>query len=270
MSTVEDHRARARATWAAGDWDGVFWKLVTPVGARVLGLADVGPGHTLLDVGTGSGGNVAIPAAARGATVTGLDPTPELLGHARRRAYEAGVDVAWVEGDAQALPFEDGSFEVVISTFGAMFAPDHARAAAELVRVCHTPGTILMTTWTSDGFAGELFDLTGAFLPAPPAGTQPPSAWGDTEHVTELFAAAGALPSFERGSVDFTFDSAEGAVMHYAEWFGPFVTARAVLEPQGRWDEFLDAFGELVARFNVADDGTATLRSDYLLIRIDR
>jgi SAM-dependent methyltransferase len=270
MSTVEDHRAQARATWAAGDWDGEFWKLVTPVGMAVLERAAIAPGRTLLDVGTGSGGNVAIPAAQRGASVTGLDPTPELLVHARRRAAETGVEVEWVEGDAQDLPFADESFDLVVSTFGAMFAPDHARAAAELVRVCASPGRVLMTTWTNDGFAGELFDLTGSMLPAPPPGAQRPSLWGSEEHVIEMFSRAGTPPSIERATVEFGFPSVEDTVKHYAEGFGPFVMARQVLEPEGRWSEFLDAYGELVARFNVARDGTARVASEYLIITARR
>ena len=130
MTAAEEARRRARATWSAGDWDG-FSALITPVGALVLDRVGIEPGSDVLDVGTGSGGNVAIPAAILGATVVGLDPTPELFEHARRRAAEAGVDVEWVEGDAHDLPFAAVSFDRVISTFGAMFAPDHERAAAE-------------------------------------------------------------------------------------------------------------------------------------------
>jgi ubiquinone/menaquinone biosynthesis C-methylase UbiE len=223
----------------------------------------------LLDVGTGSGGNVAIPAAMQGASVVGLDVTPELLVHARRRAAEAGVDVEWVEGDARELPFGDASFERVTSTFGAMFALDHARVAAELVRVCTAPGRALMTTWRRGGFAGELFDLTSSFVPAAP-GVEPPSLWGVEEHVRDTFAAAGVWPSIDHQAVEKEFASVQDAVAHYTRDFGPFVVARGVLEPQGRWDEFLEAFRELVTRFNVATDGTASIRSAYLLITVDR
>src|SRR4030081_2250282 len=124
MSANGELRQRARATWAAGDWDS-FARLVEPVGEVVLDRIDVGPGTELLDVGTGSGGTVAIPAAQRGAKVVGSDVTPELFGPARRRADDAGVDVDWVEADAQDLPFDDGTFDRVVSTFGAMFAPHH-------------------------------------------------------------------------------------------------------------------------------------------------
>jgi SAM-dependent methyltransferase len=269
MALADDLRQRARATWAAGDWDG-FSRVVAPVGAVVLDHVGVEPGQDLLDVGTGSGGTIAVPAALRGARVVGLDVTPELLEHARRRAAEAGVEIEWVEGDAQELPVEDASFDRVISTFGAMFAPDHARAAAELVRVCRPGGRIAMVTWANDGFAGELFKLTGAFLPPPPPGVQPPPLWGVEAHIAEVFGAAGVTPSVDRNTVEFLFESVEDAVKHYADDFGPFVMARGALEPQGRWDEFVAAFADLVTRFNAADDGRATIRSDYLVITVAR
>ncbi|MEN3282674.1 MAG: hypothetical protein V7607_3814 [Solirubrobacteraceae bacterium] len=268
MTLADDLRQGARATWAAGDWDG-FSRVVAPVGPVVLDRVGVDPGQDLLDVGTGSGGTIAIPAAQRGARVVGLDVTPELLEHARRRAVDAGVEIEWVEGDAQDLPLEDASFDRVISTFGAMFAPDHVRAAAELVRVCRPGGRIAMVTWANDGFAGELFKLSGAFMPPPPPGVQPPPLWGVESHVAEVFGAAGVTPSIERETVEFLFESVEDAVRHYADDFGPFVMARAVLEPQGRWNEFLAAFGDLVTRFNAAGDG-AIIRSDYLVMIVER
>jgi SAM-dependent methyltransferase len=269
MGAAEEFRRRARATWASGDWDS-FSQLVEPVGGLVLDRIGVEPGMDLLDVGTGSGGNVAIPAALRGATVVGCDVTPELFEHARRRAAAAGVAVEWVEADAQDLPFGDASFDRVTSTFGAMFAPDHVRAAAELVRVCRPGGRIAMTTWVNDGFAGELFKLTGSFMPPAPPGVQPPPLWGVEEHVEEAFAAADASATIERETVDFDFPSVEDAVQRYATDFGPFVIARSVLEPQDRWVEFLQAFADLVRRFNPTSDGTAKIRSDYFVIRVER
>jgi SAM-dependent methyltransferase len=269
MGATEEFRQRTRATWAAGDWDS-FSRLVEPVGLLVLDRIGIDPGMDLLDVGTGSGGNVAIPAALRGATVVGVDVTPELFGHAQRRAAEAGVEVEWVEADAQALPFGDTSFDRVTSTFGAMFAPDHFRAAAELLRVCRPGGRIAMTTWVNDGFAGELFKLTGSFMPPPPPGVQPPPLWGVEEHIEEVFGAAEASVSIERETVDFAFPSVEDAVQRYAKDFGPFVIARGILEPQDRWEEFLHVFADLVRRFNLGSDGTAKIRSDYFLIRVER
>jgi SAM-dependent methyltransferase len=269
MDGANRFREQARATWSAGDWDS-FADMVGPVGELIVDRVGVAAGLRVLDVGTGSGGNVAIPAAQLGAEVVGLDVTPELLAHARRRAGEAGVEVEWIEGDAQELPFGDASFDCVTSTFGAMFAPDHERAAAELVRVCRPGGRIAMSTWVNDGFVGELFTLTGSFMPPPPPGVQPPSLWGVRRHVDEVFGAAGVTPSIDDEIVEFAFASAEDAVQRYATEFGPFVTARAALEPQGRWDEFIGLFRELVVRFNPAIDGTARIRSDYFVIVIQR
>lgn len=269
MSTIDEFRSRTRETWAAGDWDG-FAKYVAPVGAVALERGLIGPGMRLLDVGTGSGGNVAIPAALAGARVVGADLTPEMFPHARRRAAEAGVEVEWVEADAQEMPFADASFDRVISTFGAMFAPDHARAAAELVRVCAPDGRIVMTTWVNDGFIGEMFKLTGSFMPPAPPGVEPPPLWGVPEHIEEAFAAAGVKPAIASETVTFEFPSVEEAVERYAADFGPFVAARTVLEPQRRWDEFLGAFGDLVRRFNPASDGSAQIPSKYFVITVDR
>ena len=269
MGTTEDMRARLRATWAAGDWDD-FSQLIAPVGRLVLERLELEPGMKLLDVGCGSGGNLAIPAAQRGGVVVGADVTPELLVHARRRAQDAGVDVDWVEADAEELPFADASFDRVTSTFGAMFASDHRRAAAELVRVCRPGGRIIMTTWVNDGFAGELFTLTGAFMPPPPPGVEAPPLWGVEAHIDEAFGAAGARPRLTRESIGFPFPDLDAAVQRYADDLGPMVAARAVLEAQGRWDEFLGAFTELVERFNPATDGGVTIVSDYWVITVDR
>ena len=269
MAGADSVRLQARATWSAGDWDN-FAALIRPVGRLVVDRIGIEPGLRVLDVGTGSGGNVAIPAAQLGADVVGLDITPELFVHARRRAAEAGVEVEWIDGDAQELPFADGSFDRVTSTFGAMFAPDHGRTAAELVRVCRPRGLIAMTTWVNDGFVGELFTLTESFMPAPPPGVQPPPLWGVESHINDVFGAVGVTPSIERQIVDFHFESVDDAVAQYAENFGPFVSARAALEPGGRWEEFIAAFRDLVARFNSAEDGTARIRSDYFILLIQR
>jgi SAM-dependent methyltransferase len=263
-----EFRRQARAAWAAGDWDS-FSELIAPVGQLVLDRVGVEPGIALLDVGTGTGGNVAIPAAQRGAVVVGCDVTPELFEHARRRAAAAQVEVEWIEADAQDLPFGDASFDRVVSTFGSMFAPDHARSAAELVRVCRPGGRVAITTWFDNGFVGELFKLAGRFVPPAP-GVQTPPLWGVEDHVREMFGAAGARPEIAHESLLLTWDSEQDAVAKYMNDFGPFVMARRVLEPQGRWEEFVSSFGELLHRFNEADDGTARVAADYFLITVDR
>ena len=269
MSTTDEIRAQTRATWAAGDWD-TFAPTIAPVGALVVERAGIEPGMHVLDVGTGNGANVAIPAALEGAKVVGLDLTPELLEDARRRAAEAGVEVAWIEGDAEDLPFEAELFDRVTSTFGAVFAPHHATAAAELVRVCRPGGRILMTAWASDGMSGELFKMAGSFMPPPPPDVDSPRLWGDENHIREMFAAAGATPSIERETVVVELGSEAELVAAYTEKFGPMVAARPALEAQGRWDEFVEAFRQLVHRFNAGDEQAARLPSDYYLITVER
>ena len=165
---------------------------------------------------------------------------------------------------------QNASFDRVTSTFGAMFAPDHQRTAGELVRVCRPGGRVAMTTWVNDGFVGELFTLTGSFLPSPPPGVQPPPLWGVPAHINDVFHSLGTAPSIEHETVEFAFDSVDDAVQQYAANFGPFVSARVVLEPQGRWEQFIDAFHDLVGRFNPATDGTARVRSDYFVILVER
>ena len=268
MADQETARERARAMWTAGDWDG-FSRHVAPVGIRLLDGIDLEPGMDLLDVGTGSGGTVAIPAARRGAKVVGSDLTPVLLEHARRRAESEGVSVDWVEADAEDLPFGDASFDRVTSTFGAMFAPDHGRAAAELVRVCRPGGIVAMTTWVNDGFAGELFKLSGRFMPPPPPDVQPPQLWGVEAHIAEMFAAAGAQAEVERAAVVFEWPSTAASVQEYVDEFGPIVTLRGILEPQGRWPEYREGFTQLVERFDEGD-GSARIRAEYLVTTVRR
>ncbi len=265
----DDFRKGARAMWSSGDWDD-FSRRLAPVGQVVLDRIGIESGARLLDVGTGSGGTIAIPAAQRGAVVVGADVTPELLEHAGRHAQEAGVAVEWVEADARELPFAEETFDRVTSTFGAMFAPDHALATAELVRVCRPGGRIAMTTWTLDGFAGAMFTMNEAFLPTPPPGVQTPSQWGEEEHIVEMFGAAGVAPTITREEVGFTFASVEAAVTAYSEDLGPFVMARKLLEPAGRWEDFIGGFADLIRRFNAADDGSVEVISEYFLILVDR
>jgi len=252
--------------WAAGEWDS-FAPHVLPVGERVLDSIALEPGMDLLDVGTGSGGTVAIPAAVRGAKVVGSDVTPELFEHARRRAREAGVEVEWIEADAEELPFAAASFDRVTSTFGAMFAPDHRRAAAELVRVCRPGGVVAMVTWALDGFAAGLFELSGSFMPPPPEGAQLPLDWGVEAHVMEMFAAAGARAEISRETVAFEWATTADAARQYLDKFPPIVTLRGVLEPQGRWPEYSEAFARLVERLD-SGSGSARLRSEYLLTTV--
>ena len=180
--------------WAAGNYPEVA-RRIESVAEVLVERVGAAPGLEMLDVATGSG-NVAIPAAQAGASVTGLDLTPELLEAARRRAVKAGVDVRWIEGDAEELPFESDSFDRVTSCFGVMFAPRHEQAASELARVARPGATIAVTAWTPEGLNGQMFKTVGSYMPAPPPELKPPVMWGEEEHVRSLMnTAAPSSPS---------------------------------------------------------------------------
>ena len=252
----------ARATWASGDWDAVS-ELIAEVGPKLLDTVGVEPGMDVLDVGTGSGGTVSIPAALRGARVVGSDLTPELFDDARRRAAEAGVEVEWVEADAESLPFDDESFDRVLSTFGHMFAPRHAQAAAELARVCRPGGIVGTCTWDLEGFGGDFFGAIGGRLPPPPEGVDPPPLWGSEDHIREMFEPQGLSVEVGREAILFRHPTADGLAGFYEENFGPLVQAKARLGAD--WPELRAAIVEVFERHNVADDGTVAVRAGYLV-----
>lgn len=179
-------KQRHRAMWASGDYGAVAREVIPTLGGTLVDACRVRPGNRVLDVAAGTG-NAAIPAARRGATVVASDLTPELLDEGARLATAEGVTVDWETGDAEALPYADGSFDVVLSCVGVMFAPHHAEAASELLRVCRPGGTIGLISWTPAGFIGQLFATVRPFVPAPPPGVQPAPRWGDPDHVADLF-----------------------------------------------------------------------------------
>src|SRR5688500_1370334 len=196
-------KARHRAIWASGDYASMVETFLLPLGPRLVEACGIGPGMTVLDVAAGTG-NASIPAAQAGASVTASDLTPELLDAGRRRAEAAGVELAWVQADAEALPFADASFDVVMSSIGAMFAPHHQQVADELVRVCRPGGTIGLLSWTPEGLVGALFRTMGPFAPPPPPGAQPPPLWGGEEHVRGLFGDRVEFRSIERDVLEVT------------------------------------------------------------------
>jgi SAM-dependent methyltransferase len=252
-----------RRVWSAGDYPDVA-RTIESVAHVVLEHVGAAPGEDLLDVATGSG-NVAIPAALRGANVTGLDLTPELLEVAAARAQEAGAEVRWLQGDAEQLPFADDSFDRVTSCFGVIFAPRHHVAASELARVARPGGTVVVTGWTPDGLTGRFFSTAGSYMPAPPAGLQPPVLWGQEDHVGELFGATGAELTFVRHAVTFTHASPESWFDYQAQTLGPMIIARSALAPQGRWEDLRTEMIELYSEHNDAPDGSFSARSEYLL-----
>jgi ubiquinone/menaquinone biosynthesis C-methylase UbiE len=252
----------ARAIWSAGDYDAIS-ELIRDVGPVVVRAAGVQAGDQVLDVAAGTG-NASIPAAKAGAIVIASDLTPELFEAGRRRAADADAEIQWVEADAEALPFPDESFDVVLSTFGVMFAPRHAVAAAELARVLRSGGTLAIASWTPDGFSGRMFRMMGGFLPPPPDFASPPPLWGTEAHVEELFAGRGIDFTFTREATTLAFPSADEMIDEYFRHFGPFLAARAILEPAGRWDELRSAFGELIAEANDGS-GEVEIAAEYLV-----
>ena len=260
---IEGFKQGQRTMWTAGDYAEVALRIV-PVGEYVAELAGARPGIELLDVATGTG-NVSIPAARTGATVTGLDLTPKLLDAQRERAAAEGVIVTLIEGDAEALPFADASFDRVTSCFGVMFAPRHAVAAAELVRVTKPGGEIVVAAWEPNGFVGRLFQLSASYMPPPPEGFQPPVMWGSEAHIQELFGASGAELSFEHRTVPFAHESAEAWVERDERILGPSLLAKAALEHQGRYEELRREAIELHEEVNEATDGAFLAQAEYLV-----
>lgn len=250
-----------RRVWSAGNWEEVA-DYVAGVGPALLDAVGVEPGMRLLDVGTGSGGSVAIPAAQRGAEVVGSDITATHFEAGRQRAAAAGVEVEWVEADALELPFEDGSFDRVCSTFGHMFAPDHELAAAELVRVCKPGGVIGFCAWTPQGLVGRMFRVTASRMPPPPAGVLPPPLWGDESHVRELLEPHGLELSCERKMNPIEDENAEDYLEGFEANFGPLVMARAALADQ--WEEVRAELAELFESANEATDGSLRMQGEYL------
>jgi SAM-dependent methyltransferase len=255
-------RERNRAVWEAGDWDQIA-PHIAAAGARLIdALGDVGPGVRLLDIGTGSGTSVAIPAAARGAEVVGCDVTGAWFAAARERASQAGVEIEWVVGDAAELPFEDDSFDVVTSTFGHMFAPDQAAAARELVRVCRPGGTIGLCCWTPEGHSAGFFNSFAERLPPSPPGFQSPLLWGSEPHVRALLEPLGVALELRRDVVTLRFDSPEAQVRLYEDNFGPLVGAKAMLGDE--WTAARAAIVDFCSSTNHADDGTLAADYEYL------
>ncbi len=247
MSSTSDSelKGRHRKMWATGDYPQMVEAWLLPLGPRLVEACGIGPGMRVLDVAAGTG-NASIPAAGTGASVTASDLTPELLDAGRARAEADGLELEWVEADAENLPFDDGSYDVVMSAIGAMFAPHHQEAADELVRVCRPGGTLGLLSWTPEGMIGALFKTMGPFAPKPPPGAQPPPLWGSEDHVRELFGDSVEWATLERDKLEVTiFDHPRDFGEHFKAYYGPTIAARANAEKEGRkaeLDEALDRF----------------------------
>jgi ubiquinone/menaquinone biosynthesis C-methylase UbiE len=246
-----------REMWDAGNFAAVAEKIFES-GALVVDRAGVEPGMEVLDVACGTG-NATLPAAKSGARVTGLDFAPGLLEIARERAADAMVEIDFIEGDAQNLPFEDASFDRVVSTFGHMFAPDHRRTADEMKRVLRPDGVIAVACWSPEGSIGRMFRMNAELVPPPPGG-EPPILWGTEDHVREMW---GDDARFERHHIEWTDESVESYARFMLESFGPLLNAREILAE--RENELDAAFRNFLNTENEADDGTLRFRGEYLL-----
>jgi SAM-dependent methyltransferase len=256
---IEEFKDRQRSTWAAGDYPSLA-QHISHVGERLVASTGVEPGTRVLDVACGTG-NAARPAARTGANVTGLDLVPKLLDAGRRKAESEGLEIEWVEGDAEELPFEDGRFDRVFSTFGHMFAPRHRRTADEMARVCRDGGAVAICCWTPEGTVGDVFGASASFMPPPPDFAEFPLLWGTENHVREMFPDATDF-TFERHSATIEWESAGSFADYFSERFGPLVTARAMLG-----ERFAELHEKLIAVFearNQADDGSLHMPQEYL------
>jgi SAM-dependent methyltransferase len=261
-------KAAARKMWAMGDYHRFATTLVWDLGPRLVAACGVAAGQRVLDVATGTG-NVALRAAEVGAHVVASDLTPENFDAGRREARARGVEIEWVEADAERLPFPDGVFDVVTSSLGAIFAPDHRAVADEMLRVCRPGGRIGMINFTPDGLGGEFFDLFGRHAPPPPPGIPPPVLWGSEDHVRALFGDR--LASLETTRLEYA-ERMEGGPHAYVQFFeatfGPVVALCAALadEPH-RLAAFDHEFLDFATRGNSgAPGGRGEWRYDVLLV----
>jgi ubiquinone/menaquinone biosynthesis C-methylase UbiE len=255
-------KKRQQATWASGDFSVVAARIVFQ--AELLSEAvNLQAGWRVLDVATGSG-NAAIAAARRGCTVVGTDYVPALLERGRTRAKAEHLHVEFVEGDAEDLPFASESFDAVLSVYGAMFAPDHRKTAAELARVCRAGGVIGLASWTPDGFIGEMFRLVSKYAP-PTAGLTPPVRWGDENHLRAIFGDQIRSVTSQVRTAVFRFPSAEDNVDFFRTYYGPTLKAFEAL-PASRRDGLKREMVELNRQFdrNGGNGGPIAIAADYL------
>ena len=253
-------KARQQATWAAGDFGqvGVRLELVGETLAEAVGIE---AGDKVLDVAAGNG-NASLAAARRFAEVTSTDYVPELLEEGRRRAEAEQLPMTFEVADAEALPYPDASFDVALSTFGTMFAPNQERAAAELLRVVKPGGRIGLASWTPDGFVGRLLKVVGAFVP-PPAGVRPPSTWGTETRLVELFGPGAADIRTERKVIPFRYGSEAHWVEFFRQYYGPTNRAFAALD-DARQHTFRIELHALARRWNRSKRGTLVAPAEYL------
>jgi ubiquinone/menaquinone biosynthesis C-methylase UbiE len=266
VAELEAIKARQRATWAAGDF-GVIGTTLQIVGESLCEAVDLRAGSKVLDVAAGNG-NCSLAAARRWCDVTSTDYVPALLENGRQRAHGERLPITFQEADAEALPFPDASFDVVLSSFGVMFAPNHAQAASELLRVCRPGGTIGLANWTPHGFIGRLFGVIGRHVP-PPAGLTSPARWGTEEHLQGLFGHGAAGIRVTTRFFTFRYSSPQHWVEVFRTWYGPVHKAFAALAPETQADLERDLIA-LIDEFNASGDHSMVAPGEYVEVVVTR
>ena len=259
-------KSRQQAAWSSGDY-AVIGTTLQIVGEELCEALDVHSGQKLLDVAAGNG-NASLAAARRWCDVVATDYAPSLLERGRERAAAERLNIEFREADAEALPFQDGSFDVVVSTFGVMFTPDQDRAAAEMIRVCKPGGKIGLANWTPDGFIGQLFKTIGKHVPPAP-GTKSPALWGTRARIAELFEPRTTSVEFSARNFVFRYRTPAHWLEVFRTYYGPVLKTFGALEPAAQAALQRDLM-DLIDRFNRAKDGSMVVPSEYLEIVITR
>ncbi len=257
-------KARQHGAWSSGDY-AVVGTTLQIVGEELCEALDIRSGHKVLDVAAGNG-NVSLAAARRWCEVVSTDYVPGLLARGKHRAEADGMNIEFKEADAEALPFGDAAFDVVVSTFGVMFTPNQDRAAAELTRVCKRGGKIGLANWTPEGFIGQVFKTLGKYLP-PPSGAKSPALWGTEARIKEMFGPSASAIHAERRHFMFRYLSPEHFMDVFKSYYGPILKAFAALDAANQQKLHHDLMA-LIGTMNRADDGTMIVPSEYLEIVI--
>jgi ubiquinone/menaquinone biosynthesis C-methylase UbiE len=259
-------KAKQQAAWSSGNY-AIVGATLQIVGEELCEAMDLKAGSKVLDVAAGNG-MASLAAARRWCEVTSTDYVPALLERGRARATAEGMSIEFKEADAENLPFDNNSFDVVLSTFGVMFTPNQDKAAAELLRVCRPKGKIGLANWTPDGFIGQVFKTLGKYL-APPAGAKSPALWGTRARLTEFFDAGASSIKAEPRLFNFRYRSAEHFLDVFKTFYGPVLKAFAALEP-AKQEELHNDLHALIVRTNRAQDGSLVIPSEYLEVVVTK
>jgi ubiquinone/menaquinone biosynthesis C-methylase UbiE len=259
-------KTRQQGAWSSGDY-AIIGTTLQIVGEALCEALDLRAGQKVLDVAAGNG-NVTLAAARRWCEVVSTDYVPALLERGRERATAERLAIEFRQADAEALPFADASFDVVVSTFGVMFTPNQDKAATELLRVCKRGGKIGLANWTPEGFIGQLFKTIGKHMP-PPAGVKSPALWGTGAHITELFGAQTSSIQLERRNFVFRYRSAQHWLDVFKTYYGPVLKTFGALDPQAQAALTDDLFA-LIKRFDRSGDKTMVVPSEYLEVVVTR